>query len=49
MLSRVYFFREIVNLISLLKFVIKEANEDLISTSRTLGGTEKGEIGLNKA
>lgn len=37
-----HFFQEVVNLISLLKFVIKETNEDLISTSGTLGGTEKG-------
>lgn len=36
------FFQEVVNLISLLKFVIKETNEDLISASGTLGGTEKG-------
>jgi hypothetical protein len=43
-----HFFQEVVNLISLLKFVVKETNEDLISTSGTLGWTERErERGLN--
>jgi hypothetical protein len=41
MRSHMHFFQEAVNLISLLKFVIKETNEDLISTSGTLGWNER--------
>jgi hypothetical protein len=37
-----HFIQEVVKLISLQKFAIKETNEDLISTSGTLGGNERG-------